>query len=235
MQLLNFFLTGLAPADVQALSSSMMEMSLVAGGVLYEPGDEIGSVYFPSSACISILTVMEGGKEVETATIGRESVVALIEVMTTRPSRSRIVAQIGGGAIRLPSSIFRARLRESQSLMSLSLRHVLGNAAQAEQAAACNATHGVQARLARWLLMTQDRVGADAFNLTQDYMAAMTGVQRSTVSVMASELKRVGAIDYSRGGVRVLDRGLLLTHACECYGVVREQFDALRTGLPPER
>ncbi len=207
-----------------------MEVTLSPGQLLFEPESEITSVYFPGSACISIVTPMMDGKVVETATVGRESAVGLIDVMTSQPARSRIFAQISGGAMRLSAQAFRAQMNQSPALIDLSLRHVRANMVQAEQGAACNATHGVQGRLARWLLMTQDRVGADSFPLTQEYMAVMTGVQRSTVSLMASELKKRGVIDYARGDMRILDRDALKHHACECYGIIGRQFEALRDG-----
>jgi CRP-like cAMP-binding protein len=128
----------------------------------------------------------------------------------------------------VPAALFRARMLKSPALAQLTLLHVRANAVQAEQGVACNAAHDVPARLSSWLLMTQDRVGAKTFPLTQDYMAVMTGVQRSTVSLAASALKKRGVIDYSRGVVNILDRAGLERHACECYGIVGSQFEGLR-------
>jgi CRP-like cAMP-binding protein len=206
----------------------MSEVALAAAQVLYETGDLVDTVYFPGSACISLVTVLSDGKAVETSTVGRESVVAMIDAITSQPSRSRVFAQIAGSAMRLPAAAFRSALGGSPDLLKLVWLHTRALSLQAEQGVACNASHGVQGRLARWLLMTQDRVGANAFPLTQEYMAVMTGVQRSTVSTMAAALKRAGVIDYSRGRLAVLDRGALLRHACECYAVVGEQFEDLR-------
>ena len=207
----------------------MTEVALDAGRVLFEAGEAVDVLYFPGGACVSVVVAMSDGKIVETSTVGRESVVLLLDAMTGRPSRSRVFTQVGGAAMRMPASAFRARLAESPNLLSLGLLHARATALQAEQGVACNASHGVHGRLARWLLMTQDRVGADSFPLTQEYMAVMTGVQRSTVSTMAAVLKKSGVIDYSRGNVRIRDRAALLKHACECYAVVGEQFEALRT------
>lgn len=228
MQLLNFFLTALSAADVDALSGSLVETSFSAAQVLYEPHDPVDVIYFPGSACISIVTVLEDGKAVETSTVGRESAVALVDAISGESARSRIFAQIGGSAMRMSASAYRNRLQESPKLMRLTLLHIRATALQAEQGVACNASHGVHQRLARWLLMTQDRVGSDAFPLTQEYMAVMTGVQRSTVSLMAATLKREGVIDYSRGLMRIVDRPALEAHACECYSVIGQQFDDLR-------
>ena len=228
-KLLNFFLTALKPDDLAALSPGMSELSISPAQVLYEVGDPVDVLYFPNSACISVVVVMSDGKSVETATVGRESVISLIDAMADRPSRVRAFAQIGGSAMRISAASYRARLAVSPSLMWLSLLHVRATALQAEQGVACNASHGVHGRLARWLLMTQDRVGADSFPLTQEYMAVMTGVQRSTVSTMAADLKRAGVIDYSRGNIRIRDRAALLKHACECYAIVGGQFEELRS------
>lgn len=230
MQLLNFFLSALKPSDREALTNGMSEIALASAQVLYETGDVVDKVYFPGSACISLVTVLSDGKAVENSTVGRESVVSLIDAITAQPSRSRVFAQIGGSAMRLPAAAFRAQLAASPDLLKLVLLHVRATSLQAEQGVACNASHGVHGRLARWLLMTQDRVGTDTFPLTQEYMAVMTGVQRSTVCTMAASLKRGGVIDYSRGQLEVLDRDALLRHACECYAVVGQQFEDLRNG-----
>jgi CRP-like cAMP-binding protein len=229
VQLLNFFLSALKPNDHTALIQNMSETTLSSAQVLFDTGDPVDTIYFPGSACVSLVTVMRDGKAVETSTVGRESVVALIDGITNRPSRSRAFAQIGGSAMRVPASAFRTQLAASADLLALVLLHTRASSLQAEQGVACNATHGVHGRLARWLLMTQDRVGASAFPLTQEYMAVMTGVQRSTVSTMAANLKRAGVIDYSRGQLTILDRRALLQHACECYAVVGQQFEELRT------
>jgi CRP-like cAMP-binding protein len=230
VQLLNFFLSALKSSDRDALSAHLFEVSLVAGEVLYEAGDHVDAVFFPGSACISRVTVLSDGKAVENSTVGRESVVSLIDAITGQPSRSRVFAQIGGSAIRLRAADFRAQLAASPELQKLTWMHARALGLQAEQGVACNAAHAANGRLARWLLMTQDRVGASVFPLTQDYMAVMTGVQRSTVSVMAATLKRAGVIDYSRGRLNILDRQALLQHSCECYAVVGEQFEQLRDG-----
>ena len=233
MQLLNFLLSAMSEADRAAFNPVLAETALAPGQVLFEQGDKVDLIYFPGSACISLVTVMADGKTVETSTIGRESAVALMDAMTNRPASTRIFAQIAGSAMRLPAAAFRERLRESPALLELSLLHLRANAMQAERGVACNVAHDVHGRLARWLLMTQDRVGTDAFPLTQEYMAVMTGVQRSTVSLMAAALKKAKVIDYARGMVRILDRPALLRHACECYEVVGQQFEGLRSAAQP--
>lgn len=228
MKLLNFLLSALEPDDLAALSPSLTEVVLVVGDVIFEPGEQPDAIYFPGGACISIVTIMSDGRAVENTTVGRESAAGLMEAITDQPATARAFAQIGGSAIRAPAALFRARMLQSPPLAALTLRHVRANSVQAEQGVACNAAHDVSARLSRWLLMTHDRVGSKTFPLTQDYMAVMTGVQRSTVSLAASALKKRGVIDYSRGQVTILDRPGLLRQACECYGVISSQFEGLR-------
>jgi CRP-like cAMP-binding protein len=233
VKLLNFFLTALSADDLAALAPHLIEVGLSGGQVLFRPDQIVDTLYFPGSACVSIVTTMRDGKAVETATVGRESAVGLLDAATSSRSRSRVFVQVGGGAMRIAASKFRERLLESPSLARLTLMHARATAAQAEQGVACNIIHDVRGRLARWLLMTQDRVGADTFPLTQEYMAVMTGVQRSTVSVMAGHLKKAKVIDYSRGILTILDRPALIEHACECYAVVQEEFEDLRNGRSP--
>lgn len=204
--------------------------------VLFEPGEVPDSIYFPGGACISIVTLLADGRIVESASVGRESAVGLLEAITNQPATARAFAQIGGSAMRIPAALYRSRMLQSPTLAQLTLLHVRANSVQAEQGVACNVAHDVPARLARWLLMTQDRVGSPSFPLTQDYMAVMTGVQRSTVSLAANALKKSGLLDYSRGQVTIVDRAGLLRHACECYGIIGAQFESLRAsedGRPP--
>jgi CRP-like cAMP-binding protein len=235
MQFRNFLLSALRPDDAAALTPHLRETSLSRGQVLFEPGNPVDSIYFPSSACLSVIAVMQEGKLVETNTVGRESAAGLLDAISGEPSATRGLAQIGGGAMVLPATVYRNRMRDSASLLHLTLLHLRAATRQAETAVACNVAHSADRRLARWLLMTEDRTGAAAFPLTQDYMAVMTGVQRTTVSQLAAALKKAKVIDYSRGHVVVLDRPALERHACECYARMEAQFEALRTDGPEPR
>jgi len=224
----NYFLAALSREDLAALSPGLKEVVIAGQQLVSDPGRIAEFVYFPTGACFSVVTLMSDGRAVETSTIGRESAVGLLSAATAAVSTHRIFAQIGGGAVRLGADLFRARVLANPALAQLTLLHARANAVQAEQGVACNAVHDLAARLARWLLMTEDRVGAASFMLTQDYMAMMTGVQRSSVSSAASSLKRSGLIDYSRGRLTIVDRAGLQRRACECYGVVDAQFQSLR-------
>ena len=224
----NFLLRALPADDAAYLTPHLREVSLSRGQPLYEPGEAVETLYFSSSACISVVSVMRDGRLVETTTVGRESAPGLLDAVTDLPTSSRIFVQVAGAALALPSAVFRKRLTESQGLVSLTLRHARGLAQQAELGVGCNLAHSADGRLARWLLMTQDRIGSDLLPLTQDYLAVMTGVQRTTVSLMAAALKKAKIIDYSRGQLTILDRPGLIAQSCECYAVSERQFDELR-------
>jgi CRP-like cAMP-binding protein len=229
MEFRNFLLAALRPDDAAALTPRLKEVTLSNGQVLFEPGEDVHTLYFPSSACISVVAVMRDGRTLEISTVGRESAAGLLDVMTVQSAGARNFVQIAGAALALPAAAFRARLAESPALLELALAHVRANVRQAETSLACGLAHPADGRLARWLLMTQDRVGAGAFPLTQDYMAVMTGVQRSTVSLLAASLKKAGIINYARGNVTIVDRARLIDRACECYDTVGELFEALRS------
>jgi CRP-like cAMP-binding protein len=228
MEFRNFLLAALQPDDAAALTPRLKEVTLSNGQVLFEQDAVVDTLYFPSSACISVVAEMRDGKTVEIVTIGRESAAGLLDVLTDCAAGTRSVVQIAGAALALKAADFRARLRESPPLLRLALLHVRANVRQTETSVACNVAHAADSRLARWLLMTQDRVGAGAFPLTQDQMAVMTGVQRSTISLMAAGLKKAGIVDYSRGHVTVVDRPRLIAQACECYATIQRQFEGLR-------
>jgi CRP-like cAMP-binding protein len=223
----NHLLAALPSPDRDALLPMFAESPLARGQVLLEPGDHARWVYFPSSAVLSVVTIMLDGTAVETSSVGFESAVPLLAVLDDLPTKVRVFTQIGGAAMRLPAKALRDRCDASAPLRSLLLRHIGAISFQAEQGVACNALHDAKARLARWLLMTQDRIGNGHLPLTQDYLAIMTGVQRTTISALANELRRSGLIAFSRGTIEVVDRVGLEKAACECYGVVREEFRSL--------
>lgn len=227
MNFRNYFLSSVNAADLEALGPFLTETALSNGQVVLIPGDRVETIYFPSSAVFSIVTPMLDGRSVESGTIGFESVVGLISGLSGEPSPNRIFAQIGGGAIRVPVDKFRERCFASPSLMKLALSHIDATACQEQQSVACNALHDASARLARWLLMTQDRVDGPLLPLTQEYLAIMLGVQRTTVTATAVSLKKAGLISYQRGAINIADRAGLERHACECYAVGHERFGRL--------
>jgi len=223
----NYLLRALPAEDLTALIPAMRELSLPAGQVLYAAGAPVEAVHFPSTAVLSVVTRMRDGRSVETATVGFESAVGLLPALGALPAPSSIFAQIGGAAISVPAEALRHRAIVSPPFMQLILRFSQSNASQADQSVACNALHNVAARLSRWLLMTDDRVGNDMVPLTQEYLAVMVGVQRTTVSAAAAELKASKLIRYVRGRIEIIDRPGLEHRACECYEVAHEAFSRL--------
>ena len=223
----NYLLKALSAVDRQAFLPHLAEISLERSQVLFEPGDTVEQVFFPSNAVLSIVTVMSDGHAVESSTVGHESAAPLLWALSNVPSKSRVFAQIGGAAMRMPAAVLREKAGESPVLTAMLHRHAASLAFQSEQGVACNILHAAPARLARWLLMTQDRTGNRSLPLTQEYMSVMTGVQRTTISAVANQLRSAGLIQFSRGNVEIQDRPGLEAFACECYRVIRTEFDGL--------
>jgi CRP-like cAMP-binding protein len=224
----NRLLAALAPEERTALVPHLEPVSLAIGEVLAEPGVPLAHVYFPETAILSVINRMADGAAVEVGTVGNEGLVGLAALLGAEASESQTLAQIPGTALRLPAALLAAEAAARPALRRLLDRYTQAYITQVSQGAACNRLHGIEARCARWLLMTHDRVGgADAFPLTQEFLAIMLGVRRAGVSVAAGALQDAGLIRYRRGGIRVLDREGLEAAACECYGVVRRQFDRL--------
>jgi CRP-like cAMP-binding protein len=226
MQFRNAFLSAMAAVDMAELFPFLKEIALFGGETLYEPGTPISSVYFPSNSVISIVTVMSDGRTTETVSLGYESVAGMLPALTRVAPSTRMFVPIGGGAISLPAEALCSLAGRSPSLMALVLRFAQARAAQAEQSAACYAMHQLPARLARWLLICEDRVDRSTMLLTQDEMGIMAGALRSSVSMIASEFRQQGLISYSRGHLQILNRGGLEERACECYLLDRARREA---------
>ncbi|MDP1619177.1 Crp/Fnr family transcriptional regulator [Phenylobacterium sp.] len=184
-------------------------------------------VYFPLAGVVSLMTLMENGAAIESAMIGPEGAVGLPAAVRQRTAISRAVVQSKGRALRLNAGILHEVWNGSPTLRSLVDAHGEGLYANAIQSVACNALHSVEERFCRWILSCHDRVEGDTLALTQEYLADMLGVQRTTVTAVARSLQDKGAIRYRRGQVDIVDRGLLEAAACECYGVVRRNYDRL--------
>lgn len=217
----NRVLSALAKTDVAALIPSMTEVTWGPGELLYEVAGPVDAAHFPSSAGLSIVSVMADGASVECATVGSESAVGLLPALSGGISSSRTFVQLAGSGISIPAAALRKRAAENPSLFDLLLRYAQVVIAQEEQSVACNALHDTESRLARWLLLNHDRLATRILPLTQDYLAIMLGVQRTTVSAAASRLRDAGLIRYSRGQLEILDRPGLEDCACECYEAQR--------------
>ncbi|PIB92585.1 Crp/Fnr family transcriptional regulator [Caulobacter sp. FWC2] len=178
MQFKNSFISALSADDFARLSPSMSEIIFRQGQSIYEAGDEVRFIYFPTSAVMSVVTPLLPANGIESETIGHEGVVGLISGLSRLPAPCRAFAQVGGSALQLPASTLRSEIAQSTTLLDLVITHVDLTLAQAQQSAACNATHSGRARLAKWLLMTQDRVGGPQVPLTQEYLSVMLGVRK---------------------------------------------------------
>lgn len=217
----NQILTALSKGDVAALIPDMREVTWGPGELLYEVAGPVSEAHFPSSAGLSVVSVMKNGASVECATVGYESAVGLLPALSGGVSSNRTFVQLAGSGISISAQALRKRAAQSPGLYDLLLRYAQVVIAQEEQSVACNALHDTGARLARWILQNQDRLSARVLPLTQDYLAIMLGVQRATVSAAASQLKDAGLIRYSRGQLEILDRPGLEQRSCECYEATR--------------
>ena len=205
----------------------MRDIPLASGDVLYEPDYPVEWVYFPQTAVLSVVTVMTDGRTIESDTVGCESVVGVLAALGSSVSISRTLTQIPGSATRLSASRRRHQAGVSAGLRKLLVRHSQANLAQAHQSVACNALHGVNQRLCRWLLMSQDRTVNAVVELTQQDLATMVGVQRTTITKALGELTAAGLIRSGRGRIEILDRARMEAQVCECYGAVRANLERL--------
>jgi CRP-like cAMP-binding protein len=192
----------------------------VLGDVLYQPGQQIDVVYFPEQGVVSVVTQMADGMGIEAVTVGNEGFVGIASVQGSPFATQTWVVQVPDGAARCDAKRFNALLPSLPVLNGLLLRYGLCLFDQAAQAAACNALHPILERTARWLLQTHDRMGGQHFYLTQEFLAEMLGVRRSSVTVAAQTLNQAGVIRYARVSVEVIDRSGLELLCCECYEAI---------------
>lgn len=227
----NRLLAALSPRDYAVLEPHLEPVALARGKVLFEPGDEVTTTYFPCHrTMVSLLIVTRDGREVEAATIGREGAVGGIVSEGHKPAFGRAVVQVGGDALAINTSHLEAAKTGSARFGDLFSRYADALLAQMMQSVACNALHRTEERCARWLLATHDRAGDKMIHLTQESLAEMLGVQRTTVTAVTGVLQERGLIRTHRGRVEVLDRPGLERAACECYRAVESHF----AGLLPE-
>jgi CRP-like cAMP-binding protein len=228
----NALLCALDLATYDQLAPHLTLVEFERGDVFYEPGQPMDAVYFPHSGVVSLLSVMHDGSAVETSTIGRESAVGLMAAMTRVAAFSRIVGQAAGAASRIDAERMRAIAQTSPLLRDIVLRHCDALLANAQQSVACNALHDVEERFCRWLLTCHDRTSSDELSLTQEFLAMMLGVQRTTVSQVAGLLQDAGLIRYQRGRMIIVDRAGLERRACECYGLIRGHAERVLPASP---
>jgi CRP-like cAMP-binding protein len=218
----NSLLASLPRKSYRDLLPGLAPVTLVFGDVLYKPGAVIRDVYFPTDSVVSLLTVVDDHGALEVGLVGHEGMVGIPLALGIDVSPVRALVQGGGGAMRMSAAGFRRAFDASPSLQRALHRYTHGLMAQITQTAACNRFHLVEARLARWLLMTRDRVGAPEFRLTHEFLSNMLGVRRVGVTEAASALQERGLIGYQRGEIRITDSPGLEAAACTCYELVRQ-------------
>jgi len=216
----NSLLAGLPRKDYRRLLAGLEPVTLTYGEVLFEPGELIRHVYFPNDSIVSLLTTVEGHHALEVGLVGREGLVGISLALGVDVSSIRALVQGTGTAMRMNAARFRKEFHKSLPLQGELYRYAHAKLAQARQTAACNRFHVVEARLARWLLMTRDRVRSDEFLLTQAFLADMLGVRRVGVTKAAGDLQQRKLISYSRGKIRILDRKGLEATSCGCYEII---------------
>jgi len=223
----NRLLVSLPADDFALLTPHLTGVELERGRLLYDPGDRIDTVYFPHDGVISLMTLMDNGAAIEGATIGPEGALGLPAAVSPRQSMSRAIVQTPVRASRISAAQLHEAWLKSARLRELVERHNEALFGHALQSVGCNALHSVEARFCRWLLTCHDRISSDTIALTQEFLADMLGVQRTTVTAVARTLQGKGAIRYRRGVVDIIDRSALEAFACECYGIIDRNYQRL--------
>ncbi len=223
----NRLLAALPPDGYAALAPHLEPVTLAFKEPVYEPNRPIPHVLFPTTGVFSVLTVMADGAAIEVATSGNEGMLGLPLFLGTTTSPGLVFSQIPGESLRLPAAAFQEAVEHNRQLVAILHRYTLALLLQIAQSAACNRLHTMEHRCARWLLLTHDRVAADRFPLTHEFLGQMLGVRRASVTEAVGTLQQAGLITYRRGRMTVVDRAGLEAAACECYGVIRAEYDRL--------
>ncbi|MBF2025826.1 MAG: Crp/Fnr family transcriptional regulator [Oscillatoriales cyanobacterium C42_A2020_001] len=227
----NRILAALPIAEYDQLLPYLTITQLTSDTVLYKPEELISAVYFPTTAVISIVGSTQEGSSTEIGMIGSEGMVGLPAFFGVAIHPYQVICQLPGEALKLPVEILRDALTYSSSLYRILLRYSYAYLVQLAQSAICNRFHPLEERLCRWLLVAQDRARRDQLQFTQEFLAQMIGARRVAVGLTANTLQSAGLIRYHRGQITILDRSGLEGSACECYQVVRKEFDAFLDSL----
>lgn len=216
------------PIEVQERLIPQLELVVLPlGKVVYESGDSLQYVYFPTDAIISLLYVMEDGASAEISVVGNEGLVGIAVFMGGESTPSRAIVQSAGHAYRLAGHRLKSEFNRHGEMMQLLLRYTQALITQMAQTAVCNRHHSIDQQLCRWLLLSLDRLPSNQLIMTQELIANMLGVRREGVTEAAGKLQKLGVIEYSRGHIEVLDRAKLEALCCECYAVVKKETDRL--------
>lgn len=223
----NRLLSAFGGDAVRDLLDHSSEVVLPVGKVVFEPGHPITDVYFPTSGVFSLVVMMADGQAVESLTVGREGAVGLVEALGRPLAHQRTVVQIAGAAWSIAPDVLRNLAGRHPSIGEVALLYAQASLAELHQGAACNAVHHIESRLCRWLLACEDRIGDTVVPLTQEYLALMLGVQRTSVTTAAQALQRRGLIRYQRGRITILDNIGLERAACECHRAAEVSYGAI--------
>ncbi len=221
----NRTLAALPKEEYQRLVPNLEPVELALSEILYEPDDSISHVYFLNSGMASLVSVSEEGKSIEVGIIGKEGVVGFQMVLEAKTINDRVLIQTAGTALRMKAKLFKEELNRKGLLHTILLRYTQAILIQIRQSVVCNRFHIVEKRLARWLLTSSDRTGLDDLPLTQEFLALMVGSSRPDVNVAAGALQRAGLIRHTRGNVTILNREGLESTSCECYRIIKKEFD----------
>ncbi|HDR9758163.1 TPA: Crp/Fnr family transcriptional regulator [Burkholderia cepacia] len=227
----NHLLAALPVEDLAHISPQLVLVDMPLGKVLYESGGALSHVYFPTTSIVSLLYVMEDGSSAEIAIVGNDGLIGIALFMGGETTPSRAIVQSAGHAYRLDARILKDEFRRGGSMQRLLLRYTQALITQMAQTAVCNRHHSIDQQLCRWLLLSLDRLPSSELKMTQELIANMLGVRRSGVTEAALKLQDAGLIRYNYGHIEVLDRSGLEKRVCECYGVVRREFDRLLPDL----
>jgi len=223
----NHLLTALTNLVSTRWLTHLEDVELSLGQVLYESGGTLSHVYFPTTAIVSLLYVMENGASAEIAVVGNEGIVGISLFMGGESTSSRAVVQSAGRGLRLKAQIMKDEFNQAGAVLHLLLRYTQALITQMAQTAVCNRHHSLDQQLCRWLLLSLDRLEGDELVMTQELIANMLGVRREGVTESALKLQHDGLIRYARGRITVLDRDGLEKRTCECYAVVKAEYDRL--------
>lgn len=224
------------PGEVQdRLFPDLRLVEMPLGKVLYESGDAVTHIYFPTDSIVSLLYVMEDGASAEISVVGNEGFIGVSLFMGGESTTSRSVVQSAGWAYKLLGQRFMNECNRHSQLTVLMLHYLQSMITQMAQTAVCNRHHSIDQQLCRWLLLSLDRLTGNKLIMTQELIANMLGVRREGVTEAAGKLQKLGAIEYSRGNITVLDRPKLEKLCCECYAVVKKETDRLLPYLPPRK
>ena len=223
----NWLLAALGDVEWQRISPHLQPLTLPLGKVLYDPGSKPSHVYFPTTAIVSLLYVMENGASAEIAVVGNEGLVGISLFMGGQSTSSQAVVQAAGDGFRLPATVLMQEFNRGGPVLHLLLRYTQALITQMAQTSVCNRHHALDQQLCRWLLLTLDRLRSSELVMTQELLSTILGVRRASISDAAGALQRDGLIRYERGRITVLDRPALERRSCECYAVVKKEYDRL--------